>query len=145
MYVTTVVFLLLSWYLGNVLPQEYGTPLAWNFPCQRRYWKKAEVVGGVAAREVQIGPSTVKLDIGGAAMRGVLKAAGKFGKVLKQARLRAESDLNSVIEPLDADTAAIVESGRALVLTNLTRTFPSDVPRKRFIAVDSIELTMAEV
>ena len=145
MYVTTVLFQLIAWYLDNVLPQEYGTPLKWNFPCQRKYWKKAEIVGAKSTRTISIGPSDLKLHVDASAMMGVMKAAAVMGKALGRIRAHADTAAGDVVEPLDPDTAAVVESGRALVMKNLRKEFPSDIPGKRFVAVDGIDMTMTEV
>ncbi len=147
MYVTTVLFQLIAWYLDNVLPQEYGTPLKWNFPCQRKYWKKAETVGASSTRHILIGTSDLSISstMTATVMRGVLKATVKLGRVLAHVRANAETAAGDVVEPLDPDTAAVAESGRALVIKHLRKEFPSDVPGKRFVAVDGIDMTMAEV
>jgi hypothetical protein len=32
------LYVVLAWYLDNVLPSEWGSPLPWNFPFTRAYW-----------------------------------------------------------------------------------------------------------
>ena len=145
MYVTTVLFQLIAWYLDNVLPQEYGTPLKWNFPCQRMYWKKAEIVGSGSTRSVPIGPSYLKMHEVVTAMMGVMKVAAVMEKALGRIRVHTDTATDDVVEPLDPHTAAVVESGRALVIKSLRKHFPSNIPGKRFVAVDGVDMTMAEV
>jgi len=36
--VDTFIYLLVTWYVSNVFPGEYGIPLKWYFPFTKSYW-----------------------------------------------------------------------------------------------------------
>lgn len=143
MCVTTVIYIVCAWYCDNVLPREHGTPLPWNFFMDAQYWKKAEIVGASSTRMVPIGTSELKptVAMNNNAVTGVIRAAMRLKGVLRKVRARMG---DSVFEALDPDAAGVVESGRALILKGVVKSFPSDVPGKVFKSVDNIDLTMVE-
>jgi ATP-binding cassette subfamily A (ABC1) protein 3 len=38
MIVNSIMYGVLTWYIENVFPGEFGTPLRWYFPVTKSYW-----------------------------------------------------------------------------------------------------------
>ncbi|XP_071800403.1 phospholipid-transporting ATPase ABCA1-like isoform X2 [Asterias amurensis] len=55
LWLDTILYLVLTWYIEAVHPGAYGMPRPWYFPCQRSYWFGTD---GVDATEADMIPMT---------------------------------------------------------------------------------------
>eukprot|EP00899_Mesostigma_viride_P016639 jgi/Mesvir1/24977/Mv25104-RA.2 len=135
MFFDTWLYLLLGWYLDNVLPSDYGLHLPWNFPLHKDYW-----MGEARARRQRKAGKKHHLP-------PELAAAAKGYQRLPH---RGETPLSvksgdgeCVVEEVQAGELELQEEeGRCVQVAGLRKVF-NPGPDER-VAVDGLSMTLYE-
>jgi ATP-binding cassette subfamily A (ABC1) protein 3 len=127
--------LVLSWYLAEVWPSEYGTSKPWYFIIEPKFWRGIFMsVIGMFSRE-KVSRKRVGNQYAGVPTGGDVEMANRAG-----AHASYEDTSNGTIEPVTEDLRGQVAAGRCIQISNLVKSFDTATGVK--IAVDGLDLTI---
>jgi len=154
------LYTLLALYLGNVLPQEFGVPLPWYYPCSPR-WLKATWAGCTCrcGRGGQEGGAHGKAGSNAESLLGSAGAAAAHHHATGTASADAEADgllsahwadrFDSIgiaagdnVEPPGLALRELAREGRCVSVRGLSKLFPTPDGIKP--AVDGVDLDVFE-